>query len=63
MTKMSALTKEKNLSRGHVVRRPRAVDGIGAALRNAFMSDAGGVPADMRALLCTIETRSGGSRS
>jgi hypothetical protein len=34
------------------------VDGIGSALRNAFSPDGAGLPADMRALLCTIESKS-----
>jgi hypothetical protein len=55
---MSALTKSKKLSTAHVVRRPRAVDGIGSALRDAFSPDGAALPADMRALLCTLESRS-----
>ena len=63
MTKMSALTNEKKRPHGDVVRRPRTVDGIGSALRNAFCADASALPADMRAMLCTLEASSGNSRA
>ena len=56
MTKMSALNRKATVSRGYAVRRPREADGVGNALRNAFGADVAGLPADMRALLCALES-------
>ncbi len=55
MTKLSALSRKTKVSHGYVVRRPRAVDGVGSALRAAFGPEGANLPADMRALLCSLE--------
>ncbi|RIA47038.1 hypothetical protein DFR49_1603 [Hephaestia caeni] len=55
MTKMAALNRKPIVSRGLPVRRPRAGDGVGDALRNAFGTEAGNLPADMKALLRALE--------
>ncbi|MCM8730688.1 hypothetical protein ACFO8O_06860 [Hephaestia sp. GCM10023244] len=46
-------------SRGDAVQRPRAGDGVGQALRNAFGDEMGALPPDMKALLQSLDCRSG----
>src|SRR3546814_13454583 len=60
MTKMAAPNRKPIVSRGSPVRRPRAGDGVGDALRNAFNTEAGNLPADMKALLRALDC--GGAR-
>src|SRR3546814_4630890 len=60
MTRRAAPNRKPIVSRGSPVRRPRAGDGVGDALRNAFNTEAGNLPADMKALLRALDC--GGAR-